>query len=89
MLGFGCCVLAFDGGKVFVLHFQHDVDGWVVQLFVELQERLQLDRIGVGAGTFSCCLLGVMDFLFAVRFLPGLFWLRRSSIGQFLLKEAG
>ena len=41
--------------------------------FVELQERLQLDRIGVGAGPFSWCLLGVMDFLFAVRFLPGLF----------------
>ena len=66
-------VLAFDGRQVFVLHFQHDVDLFVLQLFVESQESLQLDRIGVGAGPFSWCLLGVMDFLLAVRFFPSLF----------------
>lgn len=64
--------MAFDGGEVFVLHFQHDVDLLVLQLFVESQESLQVDRIGVSARPFAWRLLGVMNFLVAVACLPGL-----------------
>ena len=70
---YGCRVLAFYGGQVFVLHFQHDVDLLVLQLFVEGQESLQVDRIGVGARPFSGRLLGVMNFLLAVRCFPSFF----------------
>ena len=60
-------VLAFDGGQIFVLHFQHDVDLFVLQLFVESQESLQAGsyrcgrravcRAPVGNNGFSACRL--------------------------------
>ncbi len=73
MLGFGCRILAFDGREIFVLHFQHDVDGRISELIVELLERLQLDRVGMGAESFAGSLLGVVDFLLSIRFFPCLF----------------